>query len=71
MCSDLEKEVSTRQNLFEKIKEVCPDYSCTYFPAEGKHMSFVKYKELTGNFFEDKGQCLLEAWRILVKGEPR
>ena len=67
MHSDLEREASTRQDLFSEIRGQHPDYFCTYFPAEGKYMSFIKYKELTGNFFEDKGQCLLEAWRTLVR----
>lgn len=85
MCSDLQKEIDSRNSILKEIQNSRPDYRCTYFPMEGKFMSFVDKEttirsrtgdyvaqvpcELTGNFFEDKGQCLLEAWRILVGGK--
>jgi len=67
LCSDLARERKSREDIFKTIKAKYPDYFCTYFPMEGKYMSFDKYRELTGNFFEDKGQCLLEAWRLLIQ----
>jgi len=67
MCSDLAREVKSRDDIFDVIKEKYPDYFCTYFPMEGKYMSFDKYSEVSGNFFEDKGECLLEAWRLLIQ----
>ena len=74
MCSDLQKEHVSKDNILKQIKKARPDYRCTYFPVEDKYLSFI-YKteyvpiQLTGNMFEDKGQCLLEAWIILVGGE--
>lgn len=66
--SDMEKEIASKQKILNSIKEQYPEYSCTYFPAEGKYLSFISHRELTGNMHNDQGQCLLEAWRILIKG---
>lgn len=66
-CSDLQREINSREELEKQIKAVHPEFRCTYFPAEGKHMAFVfEYKTLTNVMFADRGQCLLQAWRILV-----
>ena len=67
MCSDLQRELDSKEVIFNEIKESYPDYHCTYFPAEGKFLSFLKCKILTNNMFEDRGKCLLEAWRILIR----
>jgi hypothetical protein len=66
-CDDLQREVNSKINVLRIIQAKHPEYSCTYFPMEGKYLSFLKYQELSGNMFEDKGQCLLEAWNILIK----
>ena len=71
MCSDLQKEIGSKEVIFNEIKKSYPNYSCTYFPLEGKYLSFLKHKQLTGNMFEDKGQCLLEAWRVLIKKDDK
>jgi len=64
-CSDLQREVNSKERILRAIQKVRPDYFCTYFPVEGKWLSFLRYQEITGNMFVDKGECLLEAWRIL------
>lgn len=78
MCSDLQKELDSKENILDAIQRVRPDYRCTYFPMEGKYLSFINCnlelgsvirKQLTGNMFEDKGQALLEAWKILMQGQ--
>ncbi len=71
MCSDLQREIGSREKILAEIKKEFPEYSCTYFPMEGKYLSFLKYDILTNTMWEDKGQCLLEAWRVLIaKTEP-
>ena len=66
MSSDLQKEMNSKANILKAIQKISPDYRCVYFPMEGKFLSFVKHKELTGKMFNDEGDCLLEAWEIIV-----
>ena len=66
-CSDLQKEFDSKDKILKAIRAKYPEYFCTYFPVEGKYMSFLKYKEITSVFHVDRGECLLEAWRLLIR----
>ena len=66
-CVDLKKEIEEEFKLLQRIKELEPEYSITYFPYEGMYMSFVNYKPLSLQFFSDRGDCLIEAFEILSK----
>ena len=66
-CSDLQREIDSRENIFKTIKSAHPDYQCVYFPMEGKYLSFMKYREF-GEMYTDRGECLLAAWKYLEIG---
>jgi len=72
MCSDLQREITSRNNIRKQILAVEPGFYTTYFPVEGKYSGWVKkdhkYKEITGSH-EDVGDALLEAWDKLVQPE--
>jgi hypothetical protein len=66
MCSDLQKEHGSKQAVFDQIKAKYPEYSCVYFPYGGFYMNFLGYKQLSPVEYQDRGQCLLAAWRGLI-----
>ena len=65
LCSDLQREVDHASALERRMKKAEPEASCVYFPAEGKYLTFVRHKELTGNFHEEKQVALIEAIEVL------
>jgi hypothetical protein len=79
-CSDLQREADRTDALEKRMKESDPSASCTYFPAEGKYMTFVntkvpdgpykgfdRPKQLTGKFHTCKQSALIEAIQVLEK----
>lgn len=71
LCSDLQREIDSEKDIAAQIKAVEPKFSCTYFPAEGKYMTFVDHKPLTNKFHQDRGDALLEAWDQLVGNQSK
>jgi ubiquinone/menaquinone biosynthesis C-methylase UbiE len=70
--SDMERQFKSQDDIVKQIQIEYPEFSVVYFPLEDKYLSFVQYDMVTNNFHDDKGQCLLEAWRVLIqKSEPR
>jgi hypothetical protein len=73
LCSDMAREFAHTEYLEARLEKASPLASCTYFPAEGKHLVFVKScstgvpLELTGNFHENRQDAIVEAIRILEK----
>ncbi|MDY6959342.1 MAG: hypothetical protein SVK08_09315, partial [Halobacteriota archaeon] len=49
-CSDMAREWAHTDALMKRMKEANPDASCTYFPAEGKYMTFLSHKPITNRF---------------------
>lgn len=70
-CSDMQRERDRTDGLESRMKTAEPTATCTYFPMEGKYMTFFKpdpdgtWYEVTGNFHENKQEALIEAIRIL------
>jgi len=83
MCSDLQMEIDSRDNIRKALQAVDPTFSTCYFPVEGKYCGWIKYeavselygvvlrlKQITG-MHEDVGDCLLEAWDKLIGEEEQ
>mgnify|MGYP006282763901 CR=1 FL=1 len=68
MCSDLQREIDSQNRILKEIREQYPNFRICYFPVEGAYSAHLCYKEVSGNMFQDRGQCLLESWRILIGG---
>jgi len=66
LCSDLQRELDSQNNILKAIEKEYPEFSCTYFPGDGKYLAFLKYKQLSEHMYSDRGQCLLDAWRMLL-----
>ena len=64
-----------KQSIEDKLKQVDPTASCTYFPMEGQYMVFTNSKIecigppiiLTGNFHYSREAALIEAINVLQK----
>jgi hypothetical protein len=70
-CSDLQREADRIDALEKRMKKAEPSASCTYFPMEGKYMTFVRFLELTGKFHTCKQSALIEAIQALEKEKKR
>ena len=64
-CTDLKREWDSRDNIRAQLQAVEPEFRTVYFPVEGKHSGWIKYKEITV-LHEDVGDALLEAWDKLI-----
>jgi hypothetical protein len=51
--------------LEKRMKAANPEASCIFFPAEEKFMTFVKHRQITGNFYSCKQAALIEAIQVL------
>jgi hypothetical protein len=65
LCSDLQKELDSRDDILNQVQIVEPEFRTVYFPVEGKYSGWIKYKEIT-SLYEDRGDALLEAWDKLI-----
>lgn len=77
LSSDLQRELNHTKALEEKMKQLDHTASCTYFPMEGKYLTFTNSNILqnpdlkgppiilTGNFHVSKQEALIEAIQIL------
>ena len=66
LCSDLQREVNSRESIRKQIKEKYPNFRTCYFPTEGKYLAHLCYDSVTGNMHVSLGECLLEAWDKLI-----
>lgn len=71
LCSDLQREADRIAALEKRMKKAEPSASCSYFPKEGKFLTFVRFLELTGKFHTCKQIALIEAIQILEKEKKR
>ena len=76
-CSDMAREWAHTEDLEQRMREADGTARCTYFPMEGKYMTFVNSGLLenpdlkgppiilTGNFHVSKQDALIEAIKVL------
>ena len=60
-CSDLRREIDHTDALYERMRQANMGATCTYFPAEGKYMTFLNFRAITGNFHDNEQEALIEA----------
>lgn len=66
LCSDLQREAESKDNIRKKILEKYPKFRTCHFPQGGGWLAHLCYDDVSGNFHHDLGDCLLEAWDILI-----
>ena len=75
------KQFKSQDDIIKALREVEPNLVYTYFPdcSQREHGYLVSikrgedegrevplFREVSGNFHNDKGEALLEAWDILI-----
>ena len=66
----MQREVDSQRKIEKAIQQEYPNFRVCYYPAWGLYGAHLCYDDV-GEMHEDRGQCLLAAWKILIQGLER